>query len=165
MFSMADNQMTITETDLNDARMRWGDGLIAISRAYEEKGIDHATNIASDILDELYGFEFGPLLFKPTLSGGSQTFRPTKQGALSYFVGHNPEYPNDSGFGIKHWRKMTSQTSSVFINQDVAMWMGWVTLTNKDGDTVTVDKSFGYKKAPDGAVKIILHHSSLPFEG
>ena len=44
------------------------------------------------------------------------------------------------------------------------MWMGWVTLTDKDGGTVKVDKSWGYKKATDGTLKIILHHSSLPYE-
>ncbi|MEM7270835.1 MAG: phosphoribosyl-AMP cyclohydrolase, partial [Pseudomonadota bacterium] len=27
-----------------------------------------------------------------------------------------------------------------------------------------VDKTFGYKKDADGAVRIILHHSSLPYQ-
>ena len=44
------------------------------------------------------------------------------------------------------------------------MWMGWVTLTDKEGEIVKVDKSWGYKKATDGTLKIILHHSSLPYE-
>jgi hypothetical protein len=44
------------------------------------------------------------------------------------------------------------------------MWMGWVFLTNKEGDLIKVDKSWGYKKAPSGELKIILHHSSLPYE-
>ena len=70
----------------------------------------------------------------------------------------------DNGFGIKFWRKIESETSSIFINENVAMWMGWVTLTDKDGGIVKVDKSWGYKKATDGTLKIILHHSSLPYE-
>ena len=72
--------MTITETDLAKARTAWGDGLIAISTAYDAGGIDAAKEIAGGLLDSLYGFEFGPILFKPTLSGGAQTFRTDRTG-------------------------------------------------------------------------------------
>ena len=116
--------MTITETELAKARAAWGNGLVAISTAYDDDGIEAARAVAYDLLDELYGFEFGPILFKPTLSGGAQTFRTDKQGTLSYFIGHNPDYPQDTGFGLKSWRKVTSETSSLFIEGDVAMWMG-----------------------------------------
>ena len=73
-------------------------------KTFETKGIEEATSVAGNMIDKLYFYDFGEVLFKPTLSGGSQTFRPTKEGALSYFVGHNSSYPNDSGFGIKFWR-------------------------------------------------------------
>ena len=156
--------MTITEKELAEARIAWGKGLIDISSAYDKEGIDKTSIIASEILDNLYGFDFGPILFKPTLSGGIQTFRSNKEGALSYFIGNNSKFPSDNGFGIKFWRKVESETSSIFINENIAMWMGWVTLTDKDGGIVKVDKSWGYKKATDGTLKIILHHSSLPYE-
>jgi hypothetical protein len=156
--------MTINENELAAARVAWGNGMIAISKAYEKSGIDDATIVAKEMLDQLYGFEFGPVLFKPTLSGGSQTFRSNKEGALSYFIGNNPMYPLDSGFGIKSWREVKSETSSIFVEENIAMWMGWVTLTGKEGDQVKVDKSWGYKKTENGALKIVLHHSSLPYE-
>ena len=98
------------------------------------------------------------------MSGGDQTFRTNKEGALSYFVGNNSKYPSDNGFGIKYWRKVESETSSIFINENVAMWMGWITLTDKDGEIIKVDKSWGYKKINNGSLKIVLHHSSLPYE-
>ena len=85
--------MTISETELAKARAAWGNGLVAISKAYDDKGIGEARNIAGGLLDSLYGFEFGPILFKPTLSGGGRTFRTDRDGALSYFIGHNPEFP------------------------------------------------------------------------
>ena len=157
-------KMPIKETNLTDVIVRWGNELIAISASYEEKGIEQATIMASKMLDRLYGFEFGPVLFKPTLSGGEQTFRTTKQGALSYFVGHDPHYPADTGFGIKFWREVKSETSAVMIEDNVAMWMGWVMFTDKDGDMVKVDKSFGFRKSQSGELKIVLHHSSLPYE-
>ena len=153
----------ISKDELTKARIAWGEGIVAISKAFEEQGIKKASTTANEILDDLYGFEFGPILFKPTLSGGVQTFRTDKEGTLSYFIGNNPKYPEDTGFGIKSWHKVESETSSLFINENIAMWMGWVTFTNKDGETVKVDKSWGYKKVANGSLKIILHHSSLPY--
>ena len=153
----------ISEQDLLNARTAWGDALIAISKTYEAEGIDGARALATEILDTAYGYDLGPVLFKPTLSGGTQTFRTTQKGALSYFVGHDADYPNDGGFGIKGWREVTSETAASFIKGDVAMWMGWVIMTDKDGQVTKVDKTFGYKKDAKGTLKIVLHHSSIPF--
>ena len=119
--------MTITESDLAAARTVWGDALIAISAAYEDGGIEAATNVAGEALDAAYGYNLGPVLFKPTLASGEQTFRTTREGALAYFVGHSDDYPLDGGFGIKGWRKVEFTTAASFIDGDVAMWMGWVT--------------------------------------
>jgi hypothetical protein len=154
----------ILEKDLFTARTAWGNGLLEISKSFETEGIEMATSVASDMIDNLYGFNFGQVLFKPTLSGGSQTFRTTKEGALSYFVGHNPTYPNDSGFGIKFWREISSETSAIFIDDTVAMWMGWVTFTDRDGQATKVENSWGYKLDDVGNLRITLHHSSLPYE-
>ena len=156
--------MTIVQHDILKALNDWGESLISISRAYEDDGLASAREIAEQTLDRLYGFELGPVLFKPTLSGGPQTFRLTKIGALSYFVGNDPEYPNDSGFGIKFWRSVKPETSATFIQNDVAMWMGWVSFIDKNNSVVKVDKTFGYAKDKNGILKIVLHHSSLPFE-
>ena len=156
--------MTIVQHDILKALNDWGESLISISRAYEDDGLGSARAIAEQTLDRLYGFELGPVLFKPTLSGGPQTFRPTKIGALSYFVGNDPKYPNDSGFGIKFWRSVKPETSATFIQNDVAMWMGWVSFIDKNNSVVKVDKTFGYAKDKNGILKIVLHHSSLPFE-
>ena len=155
---------TITEQDLITARKIWGDALIAISKAFEEGGIDAATQAANGALDAAYGYNLGPVLFKPTLASGEQTFRPTREGALSYFVGHNNKYPLDSGFAIKGWREVVSETSASFIHGDVAMWMGWVICTDKDGNITKLDKSWGYKKDEAGTLRIVHHHSSLPYQ-
>ena len=156
--------MKISEIEISEARQAWGEGLIKISSIYDNEGIEKATSVASQILDGLYGFEFGPILFKPTLSGGNRTFRRNKEGTMSYFIGQNSKYPSDSGFALKSWREYNSETSSLFIENDIAMWMGWVLLTNQNGEIVKVDKSWGYKRSSNGSLKIILHHSSLPYQ-
>jgi len=157
-------KILITQEDLSIVRDSWGAGIIAISKAYDEKGIDPATTIANQILDNLYGFELGSILFKPTLSWGKQTFRSDKEGTLSYYLGNNSKYPSDNGFATKSWSKFESETSSFYIDESIAMWMGWVTLTNKKGEIIKVDKSWGYKRLANGSIKIVLHHSSLPYE-
>ena len=154
----------ITEQELAEARKVWGDALVAVAKAYEADGIDGATEVANGALDGAYGYNLGPVLFKPTLASGEQTFRSTREGALSYFVGHNPDYPLDSGFGLKGWRTVETQTAASFIQGDVAMWMGWVIMIDKDGNATKVDKSWGYKKDPEGTLRIVLHHSSLPYQ-
>lgn len=156
--------MSISEAELDQARVNWGNALIAISKAYEDDGIEAARTLAGEVLDTAYGYNLGPVLFKPTLASGDKTFRPTKEGALAYFVGHDDNFPLDSGFGLKGWRECRSKTSASFIEGDVAMWMGWISLTDKDGNVTTVDKSWGYKKDEDGTLRIVHHHSSLPYQ-
>ena len=88
--------MTITETELSAARAAWGHGLVAISTAYDETGIDGARELAGGILDGLYGFEFGPILFKPTLSGGARHSEPTGTAPCptsSGIIPHSPRTP------------------------------------------------------------------------
>ena len=155
--------MPILEKNISDAVFAWGDGLLEISTAYENSGIEKATLVAEGMLDRLYGFNLGPVLFKPTLSGGIQTFRLTREGALSYFVGQNPVYPQDSGFGIKSWKNVSAEESAVFIDETVAMWMGWITFIDKNEQVTKVDKSWGYKLDDKGDLRIVLHHSSLPY--
>ncbi|KCV82623.1 hypothetical protein ATO10_06761 [Actibacterium atlanticum] len=156
--------MPITSEDMKAALEAWGAGKVAISKAFEDGGIEAARKTAEAHIDAVYGYNMGPVLFKPTMASGDQTFRPTKDGALAYFVGHSDEYPLDAGFAIMGWRSMETVTSAEFTEGDVGMWMGWVKLTNKDGSVTTVDKSFGYKKDAEGVARVVLHHSSLPYQ-
>jgi hypothetical protein len=36
---------------------------------------------------------------------GRNTFRTARRGAISYFVGSDPEFPEDTGFALKRWVK------------------------------------------------------------
>lgn len=161
--NLINKKNSITKEELSNARKNWGDALIAISVANDQKGLPTATQVAKRVIDGEYGYNLGPVLFKPTLTSGDHTFRTTRDGALAYFVGQNPKFPNDNGFALKGWRKADIETAAEFIDGDVAMWMGIVTLTDKNGNKVKVDKSWGYKKGPDGKLRIVLHHSSLPY--
>ena len=154
----------INDDDLMLARESWGDALISISRTFKDKGIDATRELAIRLIDSTYDYQSGPVMFKPTLATGEYTFRPTREGALSYFIGHDPNYPDDNGFGIKDWRSVFFETSESAVYSNLALWMGWATFTDENGDSTKVEKSWGYKKDKNGLLRIILHHSSLPYD-
>ena len=43
--------------------------------------------------------------------------------------------------------------------------MGWVHIEAADGTKSKVDKTFGYVRDDNGALRIVVHHSSSPFTG
>lgn len=153
----------ITEADVKAAQDAWGKALIQISSDYDNGGLEKAKTTAKAVLDAAYGYSQGPVLFKPTLSGGEQTFRTDYQGALSYFVGGDKKYPQDKGFALKSWTKYSYKNAAVYINGDMALTTGNVSVTDKNGKVTTVDKTWGFKKGDDGKIRIVLHHSSLPY--
>lgn len=153
----------ITEAELAAAQQAWGKALISISEAYSQGGREQAEQKARAVLDAAYGYNLGPVLFKPTLANGEQTFRTTYDGALAYFVGGSSTFAGDSGFALKGWQGYEFNNAAVHMNGDLALTMGHVHLTNKDGSVTTVDKTWGFKKDDKGALRIVLHHSSLPY--
>lgn len=166
--AMADNlpmrmNSNITEQQVLSIQQAWCNGLLAISNAYAAGGFAAAETTASKILDQAYAYQYGPVAFKPTLTQPPQTFRGTKEGAMAYFVGGNSSYPNDKGFAIKPWQKCSIRNQVIQLHGDLAITMGNVDLTDSSGKVTTVDKTWAFLREPDGAVRIILHHSSLPF--
>jgi len=153
----------ITEQQVLNAQQGWCNGLLAITKAYATGGFAAAETTASRILDQAYGYQYGAVAFKPTLTQHPQTFRGTKAGALAYFVGGNPSYPNDKGFAIKPWQKCSIRNQVIQLHGDLAITMGNVDLIDSSGKLTTVDKTWAFLREPDGEVRIVLHHSSLPF--
>jgi len=153
----------IAESEVLAAQKAWGEALVAISVAYDTQGIKAAKALAGKVIDAAYGYQFGVVLFKPTLTVAPQTFRINRAGALSYFVGDDPTFPMDKGFALKGWRKVEIKNAAIFISGNTATTMGNVLITDKDGNVVTVDKSWQFFKDDNGKLRITLHHSSLPY--
>ena len=151
----------ITRDEVVAAQTAWCAALVGIG-AEHAAGKD-AKAMAQQVLSTAYGYDEGIVLFKPTLTHGAQTFRMDKQGALAYFVGGDPAYPDDSGFALKGWTTCTPEPKGVVADGNMAVAMGNVHLVGKDGSKVMVDKTFGYRRNAQGALVIVLHHSSLPY--
>lgn len=153
----------ITEQQVLNAQQGWCNGLLAISKAYSTGGFSAAETLAVKVIDQAYGYQYGAVAFKPTLAQYPQTFRGTKAGALAYFVGGNPSFPNDKGFAIKPWQKCSIRNQVIQLHGDLAITMGNVDLIDSSGKLTTVDKTWAFMREPDGEIRIVLHHSSLPF--
>jgi len=154
---------TISEAEVLQAQKAWGEALIAISREHDEKGAKPARDLAVKVIDSAYGYQLGPVLFKPTLTQEPQTFRTNREGALAYFVGQDPKYPADTGFALKGWQSVNVENAAILINGEYGTTLGKVSFTNKAGEVTTVDKSWTFKKDEEGIIRIIQHHSSLPY--
>uniref|UniRef100_A0A7S2E1P7 Phosphoribosyl-AMP cyclohydrolase n=1 Tax=Alexandrium andersonii TaxID=327968 RepID=A0A7S2E1P7_9DINO len=153
----------IKEEEVYAAQKGWGDALVQIATTYDELGYDAAKALAEEVIDAAYGYNYGPVLFKPTMSSGDQVYRITKEGALSYFAGRNSNYPRDGGFALKGWRKVVIENSAVFIQGDIAVATGNFICTDKNGVVTTLDKTMVFYKGKDRKLRIMAHHSSLPY--
>lgn len=159
-------QNIITYDEVNAAQQAWCDALVQIGKLKSEGGDYKA--YAEKVLSEAYNYDNGKVFFKPTLTFGDQTFRNDKKGALAYFVGGDSSYPNDKGFALKPWVKARydnagEKNEGIQIYGSVAITMGNVWVTDKDGNEVMVDKTWVFKKGKDGKLRIIVHKSALPF--
>lgn len=154
----------ISAEDILAAQKEWGEALIQISKDYESAGFEKAKTTASNVIDQAYGYNLGPVLFKPTLAPLPQNFRTTKEGALSYFVGGNKDFPSDKGFALKGWRKVEVKNAGMQLHGNTATTMSNVYMTDKNGKVTVVDKTWGYAKDNAGKVRIVLHHSSIPYQ-
>src|SRR5262245_52150168 len=156
----------ITEAEVNAAQQAWCEGLVKIGKAYKEGGDYKA--VASQLIDDLYDYKEGRVFFKPTLAFGRNTFRSTKAGALSYFVGGNKDFPEDTGFALKGWVKVrydnNAAENGIQIHSDIAITMGNVYLTDSKGKEVKVDKTFVFRRCGDGKLRLCAHKSALPFD-
>ncbi|MGB7565501.1 MAG: hypothetical protein WBM08_12230 [Prochlorococcaceae cyanobacterium] len=76
----------------------------------------------------------------------------------------DPEFTWDKGFALKGWRQCDIKNAAIFTIDNTATTRGNVMITDKNGKVGTVDKTWEYYKGPDGKLRIILHHSSLPYK-
>ena len=157
----------VTYDEVNAAQQAWCDALVKIGHLHAQGGDYKA--FANQVLTDAYNYDHGKVFFKPTLAYGDQTFRTTKKGALAYFVGGDPEFPNDKGFALKPWvsaryDNLGADNQGIQIYGSVAIAMGNVWVKDKDGNEIMVDKTFVYKKGEDGKLRIIVHKSALPYK-
>lgn len=150
----------ITQNQVIEAQNTWGNGVVKIGSLKDNRS--ECEKFANEFLDNLYAFQDGNVLFKPTKCAIEQ-FRATKLKALSYFIaGDNRACSEDKGFAIQPWTKVRFENTGFILEQNRAIAMGNYFFTDLEGNEAKVEYTFGYKLVDDN-LKIDLHHSSFPF--
>lgn len=160
---------TIKLGEVEAAQEAWRDALVAISQAHAKGGLDQSKPLAGQVIDGAYGYKYGPVAFKPTWANVETTYRKTRAGAVSYFFGDNADF-DDLGFAIgtqltkcSHWVICRPEIAVIQIFGNIANAMGWVHIEAADETRSKVNKTFGYVRDDDGALRIVVHHSTIPF--
>ena len=152
----------ITKSEVIHAQQEWATGLVHIGKVY--KSGKNYTKTAKKLIAKLYAYNYGKgtVMFKPT-KAAEHPFRNTPKTALSYFVGGNANYDEDKGFALAPWKHIKFHNDEMYLHGDIAIVMGEYVFTNTKGEKAKVEYTFGYVKAHTGDLKIILHHSSMPY--
>ncbi|MDA9470584.1 hypothetical protein [Enterococcus sp. 5H] len=145
----------ITQEEVENAQSNWAQALISIGEAEDPK------HRASEVIDNLYNYQDGTVLFKPT-KASDIPFRETKEDALSYFVGGKID--EDNGFALEPWADIRFDNHNFILREDTASAAGIYYFTSKKtGEETKVEYTFGYTRDDDGNLRIEIQHSSLPF--
>ena len=150
----------IEKDDILKAQKNWADAIIKIGSLKQDRKACEEETLKS--IDTLYAFGSHNVLFKPT-KASSIPFRLNKEGAKSYFIGGNKNFPEDSGFALRPWTNIRFENASVVIEGNKAYAMGHYYFKNGQNRVEKVEYTFGYFKDQEGKIKIDLHHSSIPF--
>jgi len=150
----------ISKNKIIQTQDKWSSYIIKISSF--RNNYELCLQYTDDFLNELYAFDVGIVLFKPTQANDEQ-FRFTKEKALSYFIaGEKKVCQEDSGFALHPWKQITFNNLAYNIENNIAFVMGNYYFTDLNDIDLKVEYTFGYKLINE-QMKIILHHSSLPF--
>ena len=150
----------ITKEEVLSVQKQWSVGLLNIGKLYSESA-DYK-QAAVNYLSELYGFQMGEVFFKPTLASVQQ-FRLTRENALSYFIGGNSNFDEDSGFALLGWKAIRFENIGIKIEGNIAIAMGNYFFQKENESEVKVEYTFVYKQEDYGKLYIILHDSHFPY--
>ena len=157
----------MTEVEIEKIQKEWGNGIVKIGREYSKNGYQAAKSEAKKFIFEYYDYdhdqEKNKVLFKPTLASKSP-FRMSFKGTLSYFVGGNINYPEDTGFALKPYINVVWDNKKTLIINDIsAVAMGHYYFYDTQNKFTKVEYTFVYVMKGE-KLKIISQHSSLPYE-
>ena len=150
----------ITLDNIENIQKEWGDSLVKLGALKSNR--EACDKEAESLINRLYGYDNGTVLFKPTKAKDNQ-FRLTFEGAKSYFIGENSDFLEDKGFALQPWINVRFENASVVLKENSAIVMGNYFFTETSGNVVKVEYTFGYFLDENNHLKINLHHSSLPY--
>lgn len=128
----------ITEPLVHEAQTDWAAAIIEIGARPTPRD---SKVMAENYVDILYAYDTTGVVFKPTLARDPQ-FRDTFAGALSYCVGQDPNFPQDTGFALNASTNITFMNVKIILLDDVAIAGGVYYFENAKGDDTIADYTF-----------------------
>ena len=144
---------------IREYQIKWANGIVELGKTKGD--IITSKKLATDFINSLYDFKNGTVQFKPTKASEFQ-FRNDFDSALSYFIGSNPSFGEDAGFALNPWVDVKFKNDSINVFDNFGLAMGNYFFTDLKGEKTKVEYSFVYRREGK-SLKIILHHSSLPY--
>ena len=144
---------------IREYQIKWANGIVELGKTKGD--IVNSKKLATDFINSLYDFKNGTVQFKPTKASEFQ-FRNDFDSALSYFIGSNPSFAEDAGFALNPWVNVEFKNDSINVFDNLGLAMGNYFFTDLKGEKTKVEYSFVYRREGE-SLKIILHHSSLPY--
>lgn len=149
----------ISREEIREVQTKWKEGIIKIGELYREGG--NYREYAYNFLRDLYAFDRDIVLFKPTVAS-KKAFRQTIDEALSYFIGGI--FKEDKGFALQNIYNIQFEIAGELYFEDIAISQGKYCFFLKETKEVNeVHFTFVYRKFENNEVKIVAHHSSLPY--
>ena len=140
---------------------QWANSIINIGKAFLDK--KDYLDLTNNFLDKLYLFDNNKVLFKPTKASQKQ-FRKSKAEFISYFIGHNKTSDEDKGFALEPWKSIYFDNFETLYFGKILISMGNYFFTDYLDVQIKVEYSFGYILDEENNLKIIFHHSSIPYK-
>ena len=149
----------ITIEEIKKAQKSWGEGIVRLGKCKDDA--EKSIETVNEFIKDHYGFEQGNVLFKPT-KPSIEPFRNSKKSAISYFIGKDPDFPNDSGFALNPWKNVKFDNRGYIMRKRFCNCHGRVLLRDQQNQETKVEYTFGYKKHPN-TPSLIIQTSSFAF--
>ena len=150
----------ISIKEIESTQEKWAEKIKNITKAHHNKQ-DYQSLVTALIQHYAYEYEQGTVLFKPT-KAVQTPFRTTAQSARSYFINGDKNHPEDQGFALDI-TDIQFNNHRFYLHSDIGIVMGEYIITYLDGHANKIEYTFGFVKDEKNTLKIVLHHSSLPY--
>jgi len=149
----------VSVSAIEEMQKAWADGIMDIGSAYAAKGPYRRR--AEEFVDRIYAYQIRPVLYKPA-DAVERTFRTSREGAISYFVGGDRNFPQDKGFALQGWEHVHFTNVDVMFAGDVAMTMGFVSYAGSSGVWRTAEITMGFILDEERQLRINMQHGTFP---
>lgn len=150
----------ISQNEFLKFQEEWGAAVVNIGKLFIDK--KEFKPAAIELVEHFYAYNEKAVLFKPTRAQHQQ-FRLSAKAAVSYFIGGDTEFDEDTGFALQPWVNVRFENGGFIFEGNSAVAMGNYFFTDIEGKEKQVEYTIGIFRTENGTLKINLHHSSLPY--